>query len=117
MSQDVESVYEQYISNLRQVLPNVDPNFAHRVMYMERKLAEEGSPEPHVSMIIEYKSGVDTDRKVNDLRQKFSLEVEHGEKSSILHAMTRMKMEKVKNIASDRDIVKITGKVDPTMGE
>lgn len=117
MSQDVESIYDEYISKLKQVMPNVDPNLAHRIMYLERKLANEDISEPDVSVIIEYKPGVDVDKKVNGLREKYSVEVEHGDKQNVLHVMRRMKISKIKEIASDRDIIKITGKADPGLGE
>lgn len=117
MSQDVESIYDEYLSKLKQVMPNVDPNLAHRIMYLERKLASESVSEPDVSVIIEYKPSVDLDNKVNGLRGKYSVEVEHGEKQNVLHAMSRMKISKIKEIALDGDIVKITGKADVGLGE
>lgn len=117
MSQDVESIYDEYISKLKEAMPNVDPNFAHRVMYLERKLVNEDISEPEVSAIIEYKSGSDVDNKVNGLREKYSLEVEHGNTQNVLHAMSRMKMNKIKDIASDKEIVNITGRADSGLGE
>lgn len=80
MSKDVESIYEQYLLNLKKAMPNVDPNLVHRIMYMERRIEDELVPEPHVSATIEYKSGADLDKKVNGLREKYSLEVEHADK-------------------------------------
>lgn len=117
MSQDVESIYDEYISKLKQAMPNVEPNLAHRIMYLERKLVNEDISEPEVSAIIEYKLGVDVDKKVNGLREKYSVEVEHGDKQNVLRAMSRMKISKIKEIALDRDVVKITGKADPGVGE
>ena len=117
MSQDVESIYDEYISKLKQVMPNVDPNFVHRIMYLERKLVNEDVSEVEVSAIIEYKPGTDIDNKINGLRGKYSLEVEHGDKQNVLHAMSRMKVGKIREIALDRDIVKITGKADSGLGE
>src|SRR5574337_1197161 len=100
MSQDVESIYDEYISKLKQALPNVDPNFVHRIMYLERKLVNEDVSEAEVSAIIEYKSGTDMNNKENGL-----------------HVVSRMKVSKIKEIASDRDIVKISGKADSGLGE
>lgn len=117
MSQDVESIYDEYISKLKQALPNVDPNFVHRIMYLERKLVNEDVSEAEVSAIIEYKSGTDMNNKVNGLRVKYSVEVEHGDKQNVLHVVSRMKVSKIKEIASDRDIVKISGKADSGLGE
>jgi hypothetical protein len=117
MSQNVESIYDEYISKLKQAMPNVDPNLAHRIMYLQRKLANEDMTDPDVSAIIEYNAGVDLDKKVNGLREKYSVEVEHADKQGTLHAMGRMKIDKIKEISSDRDIAKITGKVDAGYGE
>ncbi len=117
MSQDVESIYEEYISKLKQAMPNVDSNFAHRIMYLERKLANEDVPDVEVSAIIEYKSGTDVDNKVNGLRGKYSLEVEHGDKQNVLHVFSRMKISMIKEISRDRDIVKISGKAYSGLGE
>ncbi|MDE1829149.1 MAG: hypothetical protein KGI25_02385 [Thaumarchaeota archaeon] len=117
MTQDVESIYDEYISKLKQAMPNVDPDFSHRIMYLERKLAQEDTTEPDVSAVIEYTPGTNTDNKVDGLRVKYSVEVEHGDKEGVLHIMGRMKMDKVKEISADRDIAKITGKVDPGYGE
>jgi len=114
MSQDVESIYEQYMSNLKQALPNVDPNFAHRVMYMERKLADELVSEPHIEATIEYSPGVDMDKKLLFIRERHQLEAEYADKHNILHVVGRIKIDKIKGIAADHDVVKIKGKADPS---
>ncbi|NHI03877.1 hypothetical protein DYY67_0947 [Candidatus Nitrosotalea sp. TS] len=117
MTQDAESIYNEYMSKLKQVMPNVDPGLVHQIIYLERKLTNEDMNEPDVSAIIEYKSGIDVDVKMNGLREKYSLEVEHGDKQGVLHVMGRMKIGDIQKIAADMDIVKITGKADPTYGE
>ncbi|HJT09319.1 MAG TPA: hypothetical protein VJ771_00885 [Candidatus Nitrosotalea sp.] len=117
MTQDVESIYDEYISKLKQAMPNVDPDFSHRIMYLERKLADEDTTEPDVSAVIEYKAGTDLDKKVGGLRAKYSVEVEYADKKDTLHVMSRMKMAKIKEISADMDIAKITGKADPGYGE
>ena len=117
MSQDVESIYDEYMSKLKQVLPNVDPNFVHRVMYVERELGDYDIHEPFVNAILEYKPGVDLNIKVNGLREKYSLEVEHGDKPNTIHVESRMVIDKIKSISADRDIVRISGKSDVRIGE
>lgn len=117
MSHDVEPIYEEYISKLKQVMPNVDPNFVHRIMYVERELGEYNIHEPFVSAIIEYKHDVDVEKKVNGLREKYSLEVEHGDKHNTLHVESRMTIDKIKGISADRDIVRISGKSNVGLGE
>jgi hypothetical protein len=117
MPQDVESIYDEYISKLKQAMPNVDPNLVHRIIFLERRISEEDVSEPDVSAIIEYKPGIDLDMKVNGLREKYSLEVEHGNSKNVLHTIGRMKVSKIQEISKDRDIVKISGKADPGLGE
>lgn len=117
MTQDAESIYNEYVSKLKQAMPNVDPSLVHRIIYLERRLASEDMTEPDVSAIIEYKPDIDVDIKMNGLREKYSLEVEHGDKKGVLHVLGRMKIGKIQNIAADRDIAKITGKADSGYGE
>ena len=112
MSQEIESIYDQYLSNLQSKLPNVDPNFVHRVMYLERKLASEYVKEPQVTMLIEYKSGANMEKKLYDLREKHSLEAENTSENVLL-AMSRLNLGQVLQIAADSDIVKISGKASP----
>ena len=112
MSQEIETIYDQYLSNLQNSLPNVDANFAHRVIYLERKLSSEYVKEPQVTLLIEYKSGADMEKKLYDLREKHSLEAENISEHVLL-AMSRMNLDKVQLIASDSDIVKISGKASP----
>ena len=117
MSQDVESIYEEYISRLKKAMPNVDPGLVHRIMYLERKLAYEDRPEPDVSAGIAYKAGSDVNKKMASLRSKSSVEAEHGDKDGTVHIVGRMKMAKFKEIASDMDVLRISGKVDSGYGE
>ena len=112
MSQEIESIYDQYLSNLQSKLPNIDPNFVHRVMYLERKLASEYVKEPQVTMVIEYKSGSNMEQKLYDLREKHSLEAESTGENTLL-AMSRLNLGQVEKVASDSDIVKISGRASP----
>lgn len=112
MSQEIESTYDQYVSNLQNKLPNVDPNFVHRIMYLERKLVSESVKEPQVTLLIEYKLGLDMNRKLNELRDKFALEAE-STAENVLLAMSRLNLDQVIQIASDSDIMKISGKASP----
>jgi|AP12_2_1047962.scaffolds.fasta_scaffold80598_1 hypothetical protein len=113
MNSEVESIYDQYVLNLQKTSPKVDANLLHRVMYLERKLSSEYVKEPQVTLLIEYKSDVDMDKKLYDLRENFSLEAEHTDEHNILLAMSRMNLDKIQQIASDEDIVKISGKASP----
>jgi hypothetical protein len=113
MSQEIESIYDQYILNLQKAIPNVEPNLLHRVMYLERKLSNEYVKSPQCMLTIEYKQEVDMDKKLYDLREKYSLEAEYSDIHNILFAVSRMKTDKIREIASDPDIIKISGKSNP----
>jgi hypothetical protein len=115
MSQNIESIYDQYISDLQKGIPNVDANLLHRVMYMERKLSNEYIKTPQCILTIEYKQGVDMDKKLENLRMKYSLESEYADTHNILLARSRMNTDRIREIASDSDIVKISGKSNPVI--
>jgi DNA replicative helicase MCM subunit Mcm2 (Cdc46/Mcm family) len=113
MSSEIESIYDQYVQNLQRALPKVDANLSHRIMYLERKLASEYVKEPHVILFAECKSGTDMEKKLYDLREKFSLEAENSEEANTVLAMGRMKLDKLIEISADEDIVKLSGKASP----
>ena len=113
MVEAFEEMYDKHLAGLREILPKIDPNFANRVMYLERKLADEAVKEPQLILTIEYKPNVDMDKKLYDLREVHSLEAEYSDKHNILFAMSRMRLAKVEEISQDGDIVSISGKASP----
>lgn len=113
MSLELESIYDQYVESLQKGLPKVDPNLSHRVMYLERKLSSEYVKEPQVILYAEYKPDVDMEKKLYDLREKYSLEAENTKWPNVLLAISRMKLDRIQEIASDADLVKISGKASP----
>ena len=115
MSEIAQNRYDQYIDYLRQALPKVNPNFVHRVLYLERKLEGESIPEPSAVLTIEYKSDSDMDGKLNELREKYFLEAERTDINNILLAVGRMKLDKIEQISADEDIVEIRGKASPVI--
>jgi len=113
MSLELETIYDQYVESLQKGLPKVDSNLSHRVMYLERKLSSEYVKEPQVVLYAEYKSGTDMEKKLYDLREKFSLEAENSEEPNVLLGMGRMKLDKIQEISLDTDLVKLSGKASP----
>lgn len=111
MSQ-VETMYDQFVSQLADKLGNIDSNFALRLMYLERKLSGDL---PHVALSIEYFPGINREGKQFVLREKYSLETELVDDPNKVKAMGRMLLEDVKRISSDPDIKRITGKSSPTI--
>ncbi len=71
VAEEFEEKYDRFMEDLKRILPKVDPNFASRVMYLERKLANEINDNPHVTMTVEYKDGTDMDSKLAELRDKY----------------------------------------------
>ena len=113
MTEEFEEKYDKFIEDLKRILPKVDPNFASRVMYLERKLANEIDDNPHVTINLEYQDGTDMDRKLAVLRDKYSLEAEYTDKHHILFGMGRMKLATVADISRDETLIKISGKASP----
>lgn len=104
-----EERYDRFLEDLRILLPRVDPNLANRVMFLERKLANEADKQPHVALNIEYKEGSDMDKKLAEIRQKHSLEAEYTDNHYILTGIGRMRLAQIAEIAKDADIIRITG--------
>lgn len=115
MSQDYEIKYDQFLSELEKLLPKIDANFANRMMYLERKLENELVKEPQAVLTIEYKTDADLEKKSDNLRYKHSLEIELTDEPNKVLAQGRMRLNKIKDIATDPDIVKIEGTASPTI--
>ena len=112
MSQEYEIKFDQFLVELSRILPKLDPNFACRMMYLERKLSDQSPPEPHVVLTIEYKSDSNKEAKRAELRDKHNLVVDIMEPNKVI-ALDSMLLEKINRIASDPDIITISGKASP----
>jgi len=114
MSNDVEAKYDKFLSEIQNTVGPVDPNFAMRLMYLERKMSKsmQSSIKPHVSLTITFKNGVNRESKIENLRTK-GLMVESIDEPNALLVMGYMDMNKVAAISTDPDIEKITGKASP----
>ncbi len=115
MSQ-VETMYDQFLSQLADKLGNIDSTFAMRLMYLERKLScLKCGDSPHVVLSIEYFPRINREEKQFVLREKYSLEVELVDDPNKVNAMGCMHLEDVRRISLDPDIKRITGKATPTV--
>ena len=114
MSNDVETKYDKFLSEIQNIVGPVDPNFAMRLMYLERKMSKstQSSIKPHVSLTVAFKNGVNRESKVENLRSR-GLMVESIDEPDALLVMGYMDMNKVAEISADPDIEKITGKASP----
>lgn len=115
MSQDIKAKYDQFLAELRNIAGPLDPNFAMRLMYLERKMAKSLQPSisPHVALTIKFKAGVSREVKVENLRTTHGLMVSNLDEPDEILAVGYMDINKVVEISSDSDIEKITGKASP----
>jgi hypothetical protein len=116
MAQDVEAKYDQFLAELQSIMGPVDPNFAMRLMYLERKMAKsiQSSIKPHVALTIKLKSEANKESKVQSLRSK-GLMVEGIDEPNTILVMGYMDMNNVADISTDAEIEKITGKASPVI--
>ena len=116
MSQDIEEKYEQFLSELKSIAGPVDPNFAMRLMYLERKMTKsvQTNVKPHVALTVKFKTGTSRDSKIANLRNT-GLMVENIDEPDAILVMGYMDMNKVAEISKDSDIETITGKASPVI--
>jgi len=105
VSADTEDVYDSLIANFGKILPKVDAELALAVLYYERKMTD---VYPSVEMEISYRSGIDRERKRDELYSKYGFEIGLHGKNSLL-ARGNMSMAIIKNIADDPEVEEITG--------
>lgn len=117
MSVDVEKMYDDFLLNLKEKLGTVDPVFATRLMYLERKMTKSYHPsvKPHVVLTITYKSEVDREAKRAQIRSKGGMMVDLLDNPREILCMGYMDINDVQQLASDPDIEKVTGKASPIL--
>lgn len=110
----VEQKYDQFLSELKQLVGPLDVNFATRLMYLERKMAKSLQPsvKPHVVLTIRYKNGIDRNDKISSLRDKGYMTENLDDPNEILCA-GYMNIDDVLSITSDPDVENATGKASP----
>ncbi|MFQ5440311.1 MAG: hypothetical protein ACE5DL_02505 [Nitrosopumilaceae archaeon] len=117
MSHDIEGKYDQFLEELANTVGPLDPNFAMRLMYLERKMLKSMQPSilPHVALTIQFKTGVNRDNKIENLRTTHGLWAENLDKANEILATGYMDMNKVLEISTDSDIETISGKASPVI--
>ena len=116
MSQ-IESKYDQFLADLQKIMPAVDPVFATRLMYLERKIPKSAlsSVKPHVSLTITYKKGANREKKQFFLREKYGFMVEMLDEPQKVLCMGYMDIGMVESVSNDPDIELITGKASTVL--
>ena len=107
MSQ-IEINYEGFLSSIRQLIPNMDADLMVKIMYLERKLPD---VYPRVELHVEYKDGIDTLKKQEQIRAKYGFPMQvstHG-----ITMVGQMNIELIEGISKDKDIKHISGVTTP----
>ena len=110
----VEPYFHQFFQDVVKINPKVDPELLIKIMMLQVNLKNYVGPDiPHVHLEALYKDGVDLHQKQEEARDKYPIEVTKNAwgKSVIFSGL--MNVRHVEKIASDPDIVKITGRASP----
>ncbi|MDE1726979.1 MAG: hypothetical protein KGH89_06895 [Thaumarchaeota archaeon] len=107
MSQLIEAEYDEFLEDIKNRLQKIEPELAMQAMYYERKFTD---VEPHAEIVVEYKHGVDLDKKQFTLGQKYGFEMakENNHKLRVVGLMT---LDTIYEISRDKDTEKISGTV------
>lgn len=105
MSQEIESLYDYVLENISSKLQKIDPGLVLRVMEYERKF---NNVDPAVDLHVHYKTGIDSGRKLDQLRSKYGYCMAKEGKSSLL-AQGNMSLKTIVTISNDPDVEAITG--------
>ena len=110
----VEPYFHQFFQDVVKTNPKVDPELLIRVMLLEVNLKNYVGPDiPHVHLEASYKDGVDLYQKQEEARDKYPIEVTTSRWGKGVIFSGLMSVRHVEKIASDPDIVKITGRASP----
>ena len=107
MSQ-IEIQYNEFVSSISKLIPNMDVNLMIKIMYLERKLSDVS---PRVELHIEYNSKADPWKKQEMMRTRYGFPTQtstHG-----LTAVGQMNIEIIEEISKDQDIKHISGTATP----
>jgi hypothetical protein len=107
MSQLIEAEYDELLDDVKNRLQKIEPELAMQAMYYERKFTD---VEPHAEILVEYKDGVDLDKKRFVLGQKYGFEMAE-EDDHELRVVGLMTLDTIYEISKDIDVEKISGMV------
>jgi hypothetical protein len=94
--------------------PTIDPELLIRVLLFELNLKRFVGPDiPHVNLTITYKQGTDLHQKQEEGRDKYPIEITTNKWGDGVIFSGLMGVRHIEKIATDPDIVKITGKATP----
>ena len=107
MSQLIEAEYDEFLKDIQNRLQKIEPNLAMQAMYYERKFTD---VDPHAEIVVQYRKGVDVDKKRFVLGQKYGFEMAmegHNE----LRVVGLMTLDTIHEISKDVDVESISGTI------
>lgn len=105
MSQLIEAEYDEFLKDIQDRLQKIEPDLAMQAMYYERKFTD---IEPHAEIIVEYRGGVDPDKKRFELDKKYGFEMA-VEDHDVLRVVGLMTLSTIYEISKDPDVERISG--------
>ena len=110
----VEPFFHQFFQDVIKTNPKVDPELLIKIMMFQVNLKNYVGPDiPHVHLDVKYKDGIDLHKKQEEARDKYPIEVTTNKWGDGVIFSGLMGVRHVEKIASDPDIVKVTGKASP----
>lgn len=110
----VDEHFRIFLNNVMNSHPTIDPELLIRVLLFELNLKRYIGPDiPHVNLYVNYKEGIDLHQKQEEGRDKYPIEVSASRWEDGVIFSGLMGVRHIEKIASDPDIVKITGKATP----
>lgn len=107
MSQLIEAEYDEFLKDIETKLQKIDPELAMQAMYYERKFTD---VEPHGEIVVQYKEGVDLDKKRFALGQKHGFEIAIKDHQELV-VVGLMTLATIYEISRDLDVEKIRGTI------
>ncbi len=107
MSQLIEAEYDEFLKDVQYKLQKISPELAMQAMYYERKFTD---VEPHGEIVVEYKEGIDLDKKRFTLGQKYGFEMALKDRHDMM-VVGLMTLSTIYEISKDPDVKWISGTV------
>ena len=110
----IEQHFRGFLNNVMNSHPTIDPELLIRIMLFELNLRRYTGPDiPHVHLDVQYKEVINLHQKQEEGRDKYPIEITTNKWGDAVIFSGLMGVRHVEKIASDPDIVKITGKATP----
>ena len=110
----IEMHFRQFLNNVMNTHPKIDPELIIRVMLFELNLKRYSGPEiPHVHLTVQYKDGTDLHKKQEEGRDKYPIEITKSRWGDAVVFSGLMGVRHIEKIASDPDIVRVTVTATP----